>query len=454
MNNSRIIWIRFILVLSTIGCSDYLELKPDYSFSIPNSIEDLEGLLDNSENVMNLGTPGLGEVAADNYYLTEASWNSLSGEDDRSLYLWKPYSPVPNQWITPYGAILHANTVLEYLPSIEIPKNQHKQAEYIKGSAYFHRAYQVFHLLHVFAKPYDPNKINDQLGVVLRREPSLDEKLIRSSVEECYEFVVDNLKKAVALLPNSQSLKTRPSKASAYAELARVYLVKGSFEEAGLYADSALKIHSDLLNYETDVNPLAVNPFPKWNKEVLFDASMNGGNLLAPTRMRVSPLKYALYGDGDLRKTTSFSVNDENEILFKGNYNGSNSSLRFCGTTTAEMYLIRAESNVRRNLLKDAEDDINILRKHRFSEAMFEPIIFSSYDQALSLIKEERERELIFRGQRWSDLKRFIILKEFNGNIEHSLDSEKFILTSEEVVNYVYRLPDRVIDNGDLEQNE
>ena len=454
MNKTRILWISLSLIFNTLGCTKYLDLKPDNSFAVPHSLDDLEGLLDNSEVAMNFATTGLGEVASDNYYLSETSWEGMTNEADRFLYLWQPYSPIAGQWTSPYKAILHANTVLEYLPSIEVTSDQVTRAEYLKGSALFHRAFQIFNLLHVFARPYSPNKINEQLGVVLRTQPSLDEKLFRSSVEECYNFIIEGFIEAAALLPQRQDLLTRPSQAAAYAELARVYLVMGEFEKCTLYADSALMLQSALLDYESEIDPNKALPFSKWNKEVLFDVSMNGGIPLAPIRRRVNPLEYGKYEDNDIRKAAFFSIDDKDEILFKGNYNGLNSSLLFCGTTTAEMYLIRAESKIRRNLLQEAAQDINHLRKHRFTQAAYEPLVFANLDHALAFIKEERQREMIFRGQKWPDMKRYILLQEFNGYMERVINGENYRMTADEIIKYVYKLPDIVVDNGDLQQND
>jgi len=442
-----------MLTCSISGCSKYLGLKPDNSFSVPGSLQDLQGLLDNSEVVMNFAATGLAEIASDSYYLNETSWTAMTDERDRFLYLWQPYSPIASQWTGPYQAILHANTVLKYLPSIKISPGEITVANSLRGAALFHRAYQLLHLLQVFSLPYDPAGSNDNLGVVLRKEPSLDEKISRSTVRQCYDFIIGDLKESVNLLPEKADIPTRPSKAAAYAALARAYLVMSAFENAGRYADSALMIQPDLIDYGTEINTASNVPFSKWNKEVIFDMAMNGGAPLAPARRRVNIAEYGNYEESDLRKKAFFSLNNQGEVLFKGNYNGLNSSQLFCGPTTAEMYLIRSETNIRKNRLSEAAKDINTLRAKRFASSDFSEVEFTEQKWAMDFIKKERRRELIFRGQRWPDVRRYILLGEQEETMTRIAGGKIYTMTAPDIVGYTYKLPDEVIDNGSLIQN-
>lgn len=442
----------FLIMLS--NCADYLDFKPDHSFMVPSTLDDLQGLLDNSRIVMNTSNSGLGEVAGDSYYLSESSWAAIANENDRKLYLWLPVSSSGGQWTGPYRAIMYTNTILKYISDIELTENDQTKANQIKGAALFHRSNKLFNLLQVFAKPYDLNTTNEQPGVALRVEATLDEELKRSTVEECYAFIINDLKQAIPLLSNREEIPTRPSKVSAYAELARVYLVMGDHKKAGLYADSALSIHSELLDYEIDIDLEATIPFDKWNKEVLLDAGMNGGAPLDSRAMSVSPYEYDNYDDEDLRKGAFFSLDDQGDVQFKGSYNGMNSVNFFMGTTTAEMYLIRAEANARNGLLEEAAEDLNHLRSNRFRDDDFRVLNFDNQAQALEFIKKERRRELIFRSLRWSDMRRYIILKEFDRSMVRSAEGKQYILTAEDIVNYTFKIPENVIENSELEQNK
>ncbi|WP_165438740.1 RagB/SusD family nutrient uptake outer membrane protein [Albibacterium indicum] len=448
-------YIGVLLGLSIVlsSCADYLGLKPDDSFMVPSTLEDLQGLLDNSDVAMTFSNSGMGEIASDSYFLREQSWAAMSDERDRQHYLWLPASPVGGEWSSPYRAIMYANTVLTYLPEIDVSANEQTKANRLKGAALFYRSNKLFNLLQVFAKPYDPNITNNQLGIPLRVKATLDEELKRSTVEECYAFIINDLKQAIPLLSDREEIPTRPSKVSAYAEMARVYLVMGDHEKAGLYADSALSIHSELLDYEVDIDLEATVPFDKWTKEVLLDAALRGGSHLSSRAFRVSPFEYNNYEDEDLRKEAFFSFDDQGDVQFKGSYNGRNSVSLFMGTTTAEMYLIRAEANARKGLLDKAAEDLNHLRSKRFRDEDFITIKFGDQKQALEFIKRERRRELIFRGVRWTDMRRYIILGEFDRSMTRNVDGEEYILTADDIVNYVFKIPEDVIEYSNLEQN-
>jgi hypothetical protein len=448
----RLFFVTVVFVVSS--CNDYLDKKPDDSFALPQTLDDLEGLLNSSDLTMNFAAVALGEIASDSYYLDDASWRAMPNESDRTIYTWQPYSPEPAHWTLPYQAILYANAVLEYLPGIAIPENEMHRAERLRGSALFFRAHQLFNLLHVFSKPYLPGGGNTQMGVVLRSKASLSEELKRSSVEECYDFLIRDLKEASELLPEAGVHATQPTKAAAYGELARVFLVRGDMANAKEYADSALFLQSDLMDYQNDIDPAANLPIPRWNKEVLVDLSLNGHTFLNTARIRIPLKEYNNYENTDIRKQAFFTTNANGEIIFKGNYNARNGNRFFCGPTTSEMYLIRAEANIRQNLLSDGLKDINYLRKHRFREDDFLSLDFDDKEQALTILKEERRRELIFRGVRWSDIRRYIILDETEGGMERLIDGNVYKMTAEDIIGYVYKLPDAVIDSGNLSQND
>ena len=72
----RIIITLFILV-TLAGCSKKLDEKPSSTLVLPESVQDFENMLDNTE-IMNL-TTALPQMSADEYYIpTLANYNSLA----------------------------------------------------------------------------------------------------------------------------------------------------------------------------------------------------------------------------------------------------------------------------------------------------------------------------------------------------------------------------------------
>ncbi len=60
------------------------------------------------------------------------------------------------------------------------------------------------------------------------------------TIEKLYAFILDDLNKAVAALPEEGETRFHPTQAAGYGMLARVYLAMGNYEEALKNANAAL----------------------------------------------------------------------------------------------------------------------------------------------------------------------------------------------------------------------
>jgi starch-binding outer membrane protein, SusD/RagB family len=90
---------------------------------------------------------------------------------------------------------------------------------------------------------------------------------------------------------------------------------------------------------------------------------------------------------------------------------------------TDEMYLIRAESDARMDKLDHALSDLNTLLKKRWNNKVnYKPFYSADKNEIIDRILLERRKELLWRGLRWSDIRRLnvmnagIILKRKVGN--------------------------------------
>ncbi|MNH30825.1 SusD family protein [compost metagenome] len=97
----------------------------------------------------------------------------------------------------------------------------------------------------------------------------------------------------------------------------------------------------------------------------------------------------------------------------------------FTGLTTSEMYLIQAECLIRRNSIEAGLALLNHLCKHRFNkQASTMMLKAEDVGDAMTIVLDERIRELVFRGLRWFDLRRLnkdprfkvTLEREYNGN--------------------------------------
>ncbi len=410
-----------------MGCEKFLSEKSDKSLVLADKLENLQALLDHSL-LNNQNFEGAGEGSSDDYYLTAATLQSLR-EDYRNQYTWQPAEVFPrisvsgNGWRYTYDASLSYATVLEGLESI--PRTPGRAAEWdaIKGQALANRAYRYLNAVSVWAPAYDLQTAATDLGIPLRLTPDITAPTVRATLEETFRQIIHDAQRAIPLLPVVNINAYRASKPFAYGILARTYWYMRRYDQALVYADSCLQLHSTLMDFST-LNTAATYPIANTNPEMIRQATYTNWPHTNPAQARVSPALYGLYADGDLRKTVFFAPNIDGSYRFRGNYNGT--VAMFAGLSTNEMLLIRAECRAREGNLASALTDVNRLLQHRILAEHFIPVDADTSQEALALILVERRRELPFRGLRWMDVKR---LNKEGANITLTRDVDGQIYT-------------------------
>lgn len=390
-----------VMLLAMPACKKYLEAKPDQKITTPSTIDDLEGMLDNY-SALNTHYPSASEVSADNFYLTDADYASLV-ERQRNFYLWQKYDDIGGDYTAPYNSIFYANIMLETLD--KLPGSDPAKMNEIRGSALFLRGSYHYALAQLFAAPYDEQTAGTDLGIPLRLKSDIADLPIRSTIAATYTSIITDLKAAVPLLPASPLLKYRPSKPAAYAVLARVYLAMRKYDQAGLYADSCLQLYHTLIDYNT-ISAGSTIPFKQFNDEVIYDARTSPPAALSTARARIDTVLFQSYAANDLRKTVFFKSNANGSKAFKGNYTGLSNASLFTGCATDEVLLIRAEAAVRNGNAQPALNDLNALLVTRYKSGTYVPVTTTDTGQLLTLILQERRKELLYRTLRWTDLRR------------------------------------------------
>src|SRR3546814_399941 len=164
------------------SCEKYLAERPDQELSVPNSLEDLQMLLDFYRG-MNVQLPVAPILLADNFYLTTDAWESAQ-ELERNLYLWKKDDNTVGPWLNSYRVISVANTVLDELKDIGRTKANSESWDNVQGSALFFRATYFLTIAQLFAPAHYPETINQQFGIPLRLNSDFNERSVRSTVGE------------------------------------------------------------------------------------------------------------------------------------------------------------------------------------------------------------------------------------------------------------------------------
>jgi hypothetical protein len=285
-------------------------------------------------------------------------------------------------------------------------------------------------LVRLYAQQYQAGGSNTQPGVPINLVPvttteQADVKLARNTVAEVYTQVIKDLQNAIAKLP-AQNI-TRASKYSAEAMLARVYLQQGNYTAARVAANDVIT------NSGASLTGTVAAVFANRNSaESLFEIQQNDQNNagtsndgLATYFAGYSPNgdQGVLYGRGDVslnadfvglyevtdsRGSDTLSAIQTSKLIYVSDGNNRVGRYRTIKWRTygqnipiirlAEMYLTRAECDVRAGNTVSALADINRVRTRSGAS----PLTSVTIDDVLL----ERQLELAFEGFRIHDLRR------------------------------------------------
>jgi len=134
--------------------------------------------------------------------------------------------------------------------------------------------------------------------------------------------------------------------------------------------------------------------------------------------------------------------------MYKGTYTGT--TRPFTGLATDEQYLIKAECQIRTGDFEAGIATLNKLLLKRYKTG-YKPVAAESRDIALVILKAERRKELVFRGLRWQDIRRYnregdkITLTRKIGDREYRLEPGSPL--------YALPIPDNEIRINGMQQN-
>lgn len=440
--------ILFIFLLSLCGCyKGFLEKKSDDTLVIPNDAQSIQALLDNT-TIMNECLPVLGEISSDHYFVSDAEWSSYPVPWPKNAYRWSSdiyesvRTPPCYDWAHSYRVVFYSNIALQ-----QAENQSGANWAAIRGAALFYRAFAFYQLLQIFAPVFDETTAPNDIGIPLRLDPSIDEPTARESVERGYRQITEDLRTALMLLPDSAATLYRPSKPAACALLARTYLSMGEYEMAREAAEACFQYKKDLLDYNS-LNATLSYPVPALNKEVLFHATLFVEPFIA-SYQSILPSCYERYAEADLRKQVFFRM-ASGRIRFKGSYNGG--SQFFGGLTSSETLLIHAECLARKGDVQGALNDLDSLRKYRIRSADYEPIVLAPEEEVLEYVLEERYKELICRGLRWTDIRRLNKEPAMRRTLNREISGITYSLPPLDK-RYVLPIPEDVIELSGIIQN-
>lgn len=331
-------------------------------------------------------------------------------------------SSVLGIWDDNYATVLIANNVIQSVPGMSDDVISASKKQELIGEAKFIRALVFLQLANLFSQPYNLNAQADGIPIPLDDDylkGIYNTDIARSSVSEVYGQIISDLKDAVSGLADMDSNGSRASSVAAKALLSRVYLYMGEYDEALSYAnevlaDSSVGLASNYSFFGQDFSNVSEIIFYIDNSSIDNGRTGSGGwaNYYNPANKG---------GRGDCPFASdllaSFSDNDKrisDLTIVEGDFtytqkwpDASNNSDDVPVIRSSEIALTKAEALVetKKEVNSDAIELLNEIRKRAGLDA-YEVGDFSSYEQLLDAILDERRKELAFEGHRRMDLLR------------------------------------------------
>ncbi|MBO9659514.1 MAG: RagB/SusD family nutrient uptake outer membrane protein [Chitinophagaceae bacterium] len=290
---------KFIIIaiasISMIGCSKDpkdISQKDKYSSGeYPKSLADLTGILGAAYgNYRSTELAGFqlnckifvnSEHAADLAYGGDAGWtelafNKLSVSNGNAQDLWRGL----------YVGVKQTNAFLERATFFEknfMAPSEQQMVNYMRGEAYFLRAYYYFLLECFFGETYIRNgQGGEKMGVPIYTEipkTLAETQQPRKTVREVWDFIINDLKQSASLLEGavwSGSSKGRASKWSAKALLGKAYVFTQDWPNA---KTTLLEVISSsgksLMPFAKYKDAFNGNPANEFNEESLFEINVD-----------------------------------------------------------------------------------------------------------------------------------------------------------------------------------
>jgi tetratricopeptide (TPR) repeat protein len=340
------------------------------------------------------------DVLTDDYYLEETYWLSRPTVV-KNAHIWAEdiFETVENDlanWERSYSQIFYANVVLEGVDKITKDSKNERQHNQVKGTAHFLRAWALYNLAQLYAPVYNEATAYQDMGVPIRLKSDVNERVKRNSVEEVYGQILNDLDDAARLVQQEVDFG-RPSKAVVYALHARILLVMGDYTGALNMADHSLQEYDVLIDLNTGTLDYRKTLYMALDPNGPF-IQVNNQNIQIPDEL------YHSYVSEDLR-LRYFRMNSTGKPYRIASY--ALGSYNYRGLDTDEQFLVKAECEAYLNQVDNALHTLNWLLKHRYAKETFIGLTATNRTEALEIIREERRKELLFRGVRWMDIKRY-----------------------------------------------
>lgn len=427
MRKSIIYWLLCSIITLT-SCDKWLDIEPkgkiiltnaeeyaqlfDNSTYIAYNITDIAYLDDESmispQNVLDaLNSPSMGSANA-----------TFNAEFDRAEYA---YANSGSTSSTFYQTMYQR--IAKICNTITVNQNEIKGSEseiaVLVAQAKAYRAFNYFMLVNIYAKPYNAATAATDGGIPVRVDIDMESqaKKPKSSVEEVYQQIEQDLNEAIPDLPETSKTPYRFNKAAGYALKAKVHLFKKEWDECIRAAEQSYALNHATYDLVSRIDAKAHKPIPAiyaTGEENLFFATFSTDYYMHPELVSLYKKGLVDYGQSeevydmrlDLYKQPRSSVKDYQYTL---DYQPSalEYSKNSIGLRTTEVMLMLAECYARKGQTDKMTEYLEpylISRYANYNPSALRP--FTTHTDAVKFVLRERRKELTMGCNRFFDLRR------------------------------------------------
>lgn len=331
-------------------------------------------------------------------------------------------------WQDHYRVILRANSIINRVPGISDASFTDAQKKQVVAEAKFMRALTYFQLVNLFAQPYNCSA-GSNLGVPLVLNEFTAGQIdfpARSTVNEVHLQIKKDLEEALTDLPETYAAATdtrgRATKGSASGLLSRLHLYRGEWADAATRANEVIAAAPTYVlaaNYAfydvnsaediftiqmttTDNSRTGSGGLASYHRpaaaggrgDAPFSTDLVEAHLQEPGDKRLTISDSAVASDGARRRFTL--------KYFDARTNADNAPI----IRVTEMYLNQAEALAELNGVNQTSLDLMNALRRRAGLPEWTLSTFTTKEEFVEAILNERRKELAFEGHRRMDLLR------------------------------------------------
>jgi tetratricopeptide (TPR) repeat protein len=417
------------LLFCLAGCDSFLYQEPTTEISKQEALSDIESVESALYGAYNVSMDRPDAYRSFLTYYADLTGGNvrinpgLTAEARSELRRISDFNSLGDLTVESYTALYEilnaANNVINAIPTV--PDGTQAEKDRILGQALGLRALVHFDLVRLYAQTYTFTDDASHPGIVVLTEtPRPDQERSRSSVQDAYDQIIDDLQRSIDLLDERPFDPAFINPVNAKALLARVHLYQEEWAKVVTLSNEVIENPATSLAPREDLLAMWQNDYTR-NEFLLrldggafstYTLSTDWGNRntdASPVLTATSDV-ISLYDSTDLRgpgpgKLLQQTVDEGDTLVSSQKYpEPPNQAPNNIGVIRlAEVYLNRAEAYARLNRTDPARADLETIRQRANPQA--EPVTASG-EALIDAILLERRKELAFEGHLLYDLTR------------------------------------------------